>query len=223
MPGIRLLTSAEKARELGVGVSSVKRWADRGKLQFVLTPGGHRRFHPAQEPPAADADLLGAIPRPRREGGLAALLAISDRLQQIGDRWECGEISVAEEHRQSHAIAEMLDMMRRPREDGPLCILACPPGEQHELALRMVRLVLEWRGWRTDFLGASTPWDALERAVEETRPGLVALSSRSAIELPRPLPVPVVVGGAWARGPWRGIPRFRSLIKFDRWLASRGA
>lgn len=38
------LTSAEVARLLGVGPTSVKRWADSGLLPCIRTPGKHRRF-----------------------------------------------------------------------------------------------------------------------------------------------------------------------------------
>src|SRR3954447_22848974 len=42
--GGRLLTSAEAARAVRVGVSSVKRWTDEAELESVRTPGGHRRY-----------------------------------------------------------------------------------------------------------------------------------------------------------------------------------
>ena len=214
-----LLTSTQKARELGVGVSSIKRWADEGKLEFVVTPGGHRRF------PGAKRETLSEAPY-REARSLAALEKISERLRQIGEQWACGDITVADEHRQSYLIAESLDRMRVPGGKGPLCILACPPDELHELPLRFVRLVLEWRGWRTDFIGASTPWESLQQAVKATRPDLVALSARKPFSIPVALDAQVVVGGSWARGPLlrgeKGPLRFRSLRAFDRWLASRG-
>lgn len=43
----RLLTRAEAAAELGIGVQSVTRWAEAGKLTAVRTPGGHRRYRAA--------------------------------------------------------------------------------------------------------------------------------------------------------------------------------
>ncbi|MEZ4367326.1 MAG: helix-turn-helix domain-containing protein [Kofleriaceae bacterium] len=39
-----LLTTNDVAELLGVGTTSVKRWADSGALPCVKTPGGHRRF-----------------------------------------------------------------------------------------------------------------------------------------------------------------------------------
>lgn len=71
-----LLTSGEAARVLGVGASTVKRWADSGHLPCVKTLGKHRRFLRAEveafaEQSAADlsreALLVGAeygAPRP---------------------------------------------------------------------------------------------------------------------------------------------------------------
>lgn len=39
-----MMTTRQAAATLGVGPSSVKRWADSGVLPCVKTPGGHRRF-----------------------------------------------------------------------------------------------------------------------------------------------------------------------------------
>lgn len=39
-----LLTTRDVAKILGVGTTSIKRWADSGLLRCVKTPGGHRRF-----------------------------------------------------------------------------------------------------------------------------------------------------------------------------------
>ena len=41
---MRLYTTTEAARMLGVGPSTVKRWADDGVLECIKTAGGHRRF-----------------------------------------------------------------------------------------------------------------------------------------------------------------------------------
>lgn len=42
-----LLTNAEVAALYRVDKSTVSRWADRGKLPFIRTPGGHRRYREA--------------------------------------------------------------------------------------------------------------------------------------------------------------------------------
>lgn len=58
-----LLTTREVARLLGVGTTSVKRWADSGVLRCVKTPGGHRRF------PRDSVDAFLVLSR--RQGGVA--------------------------------------------------------------------------------------------------------------------------------------------------------
>lgn len=43
---MRLLRPSEVAKFLAVDPKTVSRWAAEGKIGFVTTPGGHRRFHP---------------------------------------------------------------------------------------------------------------------------------------------------------------------------------
>jgi excisionase family DNA binding protein len=38
------LTIGEAARKLGVHVTTLRRWADEGRIPVMFTPGGHRRF-----------------------------------------------------------------------------------------------------------------------------------------------------------------------------------
>lgn len=60
------LSTSQAARELGVSLGTVRRWADLGYLRAYRTPGGQRRFNVneienfvrslEQRPPSADAD-----------------------------------------------------------------------------------------------------------------------------------------------------------------------
>ena len=43
-PVDELLTPAEVAEMFGVNSKTVARWADSGRLAFIRTQGGHRRF-----------------------------------------------------------------------------------------------------------------------------------------------------------------------------------
>ena len=43
-PNDELLTPAEVAEIFGVNSKTVTRWADSGRLGFIRTRGGHRRF-----------------------------------------------------------------------------------------------------------------------------------------------------------------------------------
>jgi putative resolvase len=38
------ISIGDTAKELGVSVKTVRRWADTGKLRYERTPTGHRRF-----------------------------------------------------------------------------------------------------------------------------------------------------------------------------------
>jgi excisionase family DNA binding protein len=42
------LSTSQAARELGVSLGTVRRWADMGYLQAYRTPGGQRRFSAEQ-------------------------------------------------------------------------------------------------------------------------------------------------------------------------------
>jgi excisionase family DNA binding protein len=205
----------------------------------------------AIEPPAdvtlfdallkGDAGVVRQLVNPR-VGSVAQRAAFLDRvvgeaLREIGERWMNGVLSVDQEHRASHLVAEAVDLLRPPPADGPLALLACPPSEDHELPLRLVRLVLEWHGWRTQLAGARTPWGGLKASVDELQPPLVALSARSSepfddrefdavVEHCAGRGATVTTGGEWARGGTGqagAYLRFRTLRGFERWLRSSQA
>lgn len=53
-----LITPYEAARTLGCNVTTIARWALTGRLGYVTTPGGHRRFHKAEIEAIKDAGKL---------------------------------------------------------------------------------------------------------------------------------------------------------------------
>jgi excisionase family DNA binding protein len=190
-----------------------------------------------------DAEAVKRIVTPR-VNGLAKRAAFLDRvvgdaMREIGHRWACGKLMVDEEHRMSYMVTEALDLLRPPvtAPTRPMALLSCPPGELHEIPLRLIRLVLEWRGWRTEYVGANAPWDSLRHAVETRRPRLVLLSARSSelfryrdfehfVAYAKGRSVDVAIGGEWARGgrgQGGGYMRFRTLRGFVRWLRSEPA
>lgn len=69
------LTLGEASRALGVDPDTLRRWADAGKIEVFVTPGGHRRF-----PRAAVEALVPAPPQPSRYRSLDALGAPADRI-----------------------------------------------------------------------------------------------------------------------------------------------
>jgi DNA-binding transcriptional MerR regulator len=100
-------------------------------------------------------------------------------LRQIGDEWAAGTLAVGQEHFASNVIRPRLLALSRlwGRGGGPLAILACAPGERHDLGLIAFGLVLRTYGWRILFLGADTPVSTLGEAVAATEPRLVVVAS----------------------------------------------
>jgi DNA-binding transcriptional MerR regulator/methylmalonyl-CoA mutase cobalamin-binding subunit len=107
----------------------------------------------------------------------AAREVILPYLRDLGDRWERGEASVAQEHFASIVIRGRLLALARgwDRGGGPRALLACAPGEQHDCGLIIFGLALREHGWRITYLGADTPLDTVAAAVEELRPDAVVL------------------------------------------------
>jgi methanogenic corrinoid protein MtbC1 len=58
-------------------------------------------------------------------------------------------------------------------------VLACPPGEQHDLGLIAFALALRWRGWRIVYLGPDTPIDTIADVTRRLDPSLVVLNAVS--------------------------------------------
>lgn len=160
-------------------------------------------------------------------------------LEMIGHAWRDGSWTVGAEHRASYIVGETLDRLRPEEipEHAPVAVLACPPGDLHDLPLRMVRLVLEWSDWNVDYLGADVPFDSLAAAVDAKRPHLVLLTARGSEPFATnefsslskgwlARGIRVGIGGWWARGGARrgdGLLRFRTLRGFERWLHSSDA
>lgn len=113
--------------------------------------------------------------------GLEAVLRglILPVLMQVGHEWEQGTLSVGQEHFASNVIrARLLSLTRLwGRGSGPVAVLACAPGEQHDISLLAFGLILRSYGWRIVFLGADTPIATLAQAAEATRPALTVLAS----------------------------------------------
>jgi methanogenic corrinoid protein MtbC1 len=100
-------------------------------------------------------------------------------LQSLGARWEAGEVTIAQEHFATSIIRGRLLALARNWGDGagPLALLACPTGEQHDLGLICFGLGLRARGWRIALLGPNTPIDTLAEAADRLDPALVAIAS----------------------------------------------
>jgi DNA-binding transcriptional MerR regulator len=100
-------------------------------------------------------------------------------LREIGDEWERGTLDVGQEHFASNLLRERLLALARlwGRGGGPLAILACAPGERHDIGLIAFGLALRSHGWRILFLGADTPLSTLTQATAAKEPELVVVAA----------------------------------------------
>ncbi len=100
-------------------------------------------------------------------------------LNKLGEKWVQGEILVTTEHFASTIVRSQLHNLLRtaPRtENGPLVLVACAPGENHEIGLLMLTLFMRRQGLRTIYLGQNVPsWDLME-TIAQLRPAMVCLS-----------------------------------------------
>jgi hypothetical protein len=119
--------------------------------------------------------------------GLEAVLreVLLPTLAEIGAGWQRSEIAISQEHFASNLIRGRLLALARlwGRGAGPVALLACAPGEAHDIGLLAFGLVLRSYGWRIVFLGADTPIATIVEAVSRTRPALAVVSSSDPVLL----------------------------------------
>lgn len=150
----------------------------------------------------------------------------SDLFEEIGEQWESGHLSVAQEHAASALIRNQLAVLMRSLSrngSGPLAIAGTPAGERHEFGALLAALVAAQNQWRVIYLGPDLPADEWVSAAAERRAQAILLSWVSAdpvstrAELVRireglPLSVPILLGGRAGRQ-WRDAPPGITLIE----------
>ncbi len=103
---------------------------------------------------------------------------LSPVLTEIGDRWEGGSVTIAEEHRASAIVERSLaNLMSSPagRPKG-VVIVTTPPGDEHSLPATMATAVLRNNRWITHHLGTQVPALDLVKIAKDTKADLVVLT-----------------------------------------------
>src|SRR5579859_6166967 len=200
--GFRLYSEADESRvrrmqaHLAHGLSAAEAAQavleeDSGTQADHGRAAGPRRAEPAAGELSGDLrQALDAFDEPAAQAVLDRLMSdfslmavlrdvVLPYLTELGERWERGTASVAQEHFASNLIRGRLAGLARGwgNGHGPRAVLACPPGELHDLALMVFGIVLHGNGWRIDFLGMDTPVEELTRTVDARRPDLVVLAA----------------------------------------------
>jgi len=260
----KLLTSAEVAKILGVTAGSVKRWADMGLLRCDRTAGRHRRFDPV-EVERFLKDQTGAVQPehgPEVEGWMDLLVSDCDAhqilatlyaerarlgawwkvaeslavvLEEIGERWAEGTLSILEEHvateRLSRCLAQVSDQLPS-RQGAPRLLLTTAEGEEHTLGLLLAEIVIREHGWPVLWAGRRVPLAEIVAHVASGSVDAVAVSASSVADpgdllaqterlgaICRAGEVHLLLGGS---GPWpEWIPYGARVISFQElrgWL-----
>ena len=195
--GFRLYTAADEARirrmrdYLSRGVAAAE--AARLALDTEAAAPDARLPEAAVAPAAAARELAAALDQFQEEQAhtvLDRMLAayrietvlrdlLIPYLHDLGERWARGEVSVAQEHFAANLVRGRLLGLARGwgQGHGPAAVLACLPGEQHDLGLLAFGISLQRRGWRIIYLGPDTPIATIHHAVGRLRPDLVVLTS----------------------------------------------
>lgn len=181
----RLVREVIALRDQGLPIADAvaaarNRWELDGGVDDDTAEAALRSAHAAVrdfDEPMTRTVIQGAVSR------LGIQAAIRDvvmpLLERIGDDWAHGRIGVAHEHLASHAVRRELGAagLTKAMPGAPVVVLACPPGELHDIVLLCLGVLLSHRGVSVRFLGANTPFSALQRACEQVSPDLVVLSA----------------------------------------------
>ncbi|HET8980255.1 MAG TPA: MerR family transcriptional regulator [Solirubrobacteraceae bacterium] len=126
---------------------------------------------------AAHAVLDGSLAAFGVDGMLREL--VLPALTQIGAEWEEDSGTIGVEHFASNLIRGRLLGLARlwGRGGGPLALLACAPGEEHDISLLAFGLLLRSYGWRIVFLGADIPVANVAQTAQLTDPEAIVITS----------------------------------------------
>ncbi len=138
-------------------------------------------------------------------------------LYAIGEAWTAGQDVIVAEHFLVNMVRARLDaiwQLTYQPEEGPGIVMACVPGEQHDLGAFMLALFLRRRGLRVTFLGQNVEAASLLRAVQQMRHHVVCLSATMSdnhaplLELAQAVqatsPAPIFIGGQALMGGTNG-------------------
>ena len=191
--GFRLYSEADEVRvrrmtsHLDDGLSAAQ--AARAALEQRDSPETAAAANPGESAAALEEALAsydeqsahGVLDRSLATFSTEAVLVdiVMPVLHSLGERWAAGQLTIAQEHFASSVLRGRLLGVARGwgRGAGPVALLACPPGEQHDLPLLLFGITLREAGWRIVFLGAETPISTVERAVVAVAPRAVVLSA----------------------------------------------
>jgi methanogenic corrinoid protein MtbC1 len=103
-------------------------------------------------------------------------------MTEIGHLWHEGKVSTATEHFASSYVQGRLRSLLNTAtqiRNVPAALMACAPGEQHELGALVLAVLLRRAGYRLYFLGANTPLADLRKMARRVQAIGVMISASS--------------------------------------------
>jgi DNA-binding transcriptional MerR regulator/methylmalonyl-CoA mutase cobalamin-binding subunit len=140
-------------------------------------------------------------------------------LQEVGDRWHRGELTIAQERMVSSSVLKHVSLVLDTYDrcaHRPAMVFATLPGERHELGLLMSAMLCASQGYKVHYLGPDLPPQEIAQFAREVAAIAVAISIvllDSVAGVPAQLEVlsrslggnvPIWLGGAAARALPRG-------------------
>lgn len=112
----------------------------------------------------------------------AMLDILQPMLTTMGERWQMGQFSMTAEHFATTLIRGRLEGIYHAQAvptSGPLVLVGCAPGEQHELGALMLALLLRRQhlALRVIYLGQNLEATHLLETIESQQPAVVCLSA----------------------------------------------
>lgn len=107
--------------------------------------------------------------------------------REIGQLWHVGDVSISEERMVSETTRSVMTLIVHqyspPLESGPTVISASVAGNAHDIGLRALANLFRLAGWRSIFLGASTPSLEIGHAAQAFDADLILLSATLTTQL----------------------------------------
>jgi methanogenic corrinoid protein MtbC1 len=169
-----------------------------------------RNLHAVYSAPRAEAEplspeaqhLLGLLLDKRRRGAAEYALERGggDRIEQVysglvlpamnqvGVLWQRNEISVADEHAATeigrYVLFRVIDALPREKPLGMKALVACVPGEEHDVGAQVAGGVLDAKGWDIVYVGRSAPEAEIVKVLDSERPHLAVFTVTLVARLP---------------------------------------
>ena len=201
-PDVVLLASEEKGSEAESSPATPEPWAGmRERYVAALVAGDSAAALEVARPITTPEDLEHFF-----------LQVIQPAMYAVGDRWEAGGLSVAQEHLASAITSRVVASLSTARNVMKpwrgRAVVSAAPNEFHELGAWMISDLLEADGWEVSYLGANTPQEDLVELIRSRQPAVVALSVTMPFNLdrakaiiaavkqqPGSSPIRIIVGG----------------------------